>query len=97
MAVVRQNEENAFGPLHAFREPIIYISTKFCENILIRGRDTSPKHYYVVCLVHGRRLQNSVFKGNVFRSFYTLREPITYTPTKFCENTSIRDKDMLPK
>jgi len=32
-----------FGPFHTFGEPIVYIPTKFCENILIRGRDMPQK------------------------------------------------------
>jgi len=36
-------EESVFGPFHTLRDPIIYICTKFGEDILIGGGDMLPK------------------------------------------------------
>jgi len=48
-------------------------------------------------MVHGRRLPNSILEDNAFGPFHTLREPITYMPTKVRKNISFDGRDMPPK
>jgi len=74
-----------------------YIPTKFSENILIWGRYMLPKRQQVACMVQCRHLPNWIFEETMFRSFHTLTELITYTPTKFRENILFGGRDMPPK
>jgi len=82
-------EETIFGSFHPFGEPIVYTPTKFCENILIGGRAMPPSFRYVLRMVPGHRLPNWIFVENAVWLSHTLREFITYIPTKFRENNLI--------